>query len=188
MPPASRAESVGCQFGSQTDMGLNLLWQLCQHEARAPSAALPINARMFCDRTVKAQIPLGTRIRITAVRQRNDRAAAGTPRWLEFRRILEDFKIVLVRSVIDVHFREAIIATFLAVLPVAGMSLLEMVATQRVTPVIAGATVARVREKHVAILIIANPLAATFGPGEILRRTTQAATRHSRGKHLLPSR
>jgi hypothetical protein len=70
----------------------------------------------------------------------------------------------------------------------AGVFFVEMVAAQRVAPVIAVATVVRVREQHIAILIVADPLAAAFGTSEVLGCAAQTTSPYAWAKRLFPTR
>jgi hypothetical protein len=67
-------------------------------------------------------------------------------RRLELGWIFEFFKVVFVCPIVDIHFGFEVIPAFLAGLPIARMSLIEMMTAQRITVMIARATISGIGE------------------------------------------
>ena len=86
---------------------------------------------------------------------------------LELWRVLKFFEIIFVRAVIDVHFGLKVSAAFFTGFPVARMSFIKMVTAQCIAIVVSTTTVMGVGKQNVFMLVIANPLAATFGLDQV---------------------
>lgn len=114
--------------------------------------------------------------RITIRAELDDHAAAVTKRRFVVRRVLQLFEIVFVCAIPDIHLGLERRAALLAILPMPLVPLAGMKAAQRETPMVARATASRVGEQHVFMLVVANPLPAALGFGEILRFAAQAAS------------
>lgn len=143
---------------------------------------------MFRDRAIEAQVTFLAGSRITAVRQPDDHPAAGALRWLVFWRIFEHFEIVFICAVVNIHFWLDVAPALFAVFPMAGMAFSKVGTTERIAPVIARATVARVGKQHVVLFVVADPLTATLGLDEIFGSATQATLWHARRESLLSAR
>ena len=87
--------------------------------------------------------------------------------WFEFWRVLQFFKVVFICPIIDIHLCLKITPAFLAGLPITRMPFVEMVAAQCVAIMVSGATVAGVRKQDILMLVIANPIAAALGFGQV---------------------
>jgi hypothetical protein len=55
------------------------------------------------------------------------------------------------------------------------MPFVVMVSAKRIVAVVAMATVARIRERNILVLVVANPVGAALGLGQLSRLTAQAA-------------
>jgi hypothetical protein len=102
-------------------------------------------------------------------------AALGTVRRLVRRGVGEFFEVVFIGAAINVELCREIIPALWTVLPAARMLLLEVIAAECVPVMIPMATVAGIREQHVAILVIADPLTAALGLGQLARLAAETA-------------
>lgn len=93
----------------------------------------------------------------------------GTKSWFKGGRVLKFHEIEFVGSIIDIHFSFKRLFAFETLLPNAFMFFDIMKAAQGVATMISAATVRVIREWDVFMLIIANPLSATFRSYQILR-------------------
>lgn len=111
-----------------------------------------------------------------AVRTQLDHhAAAVTKCRRKVRGILEHLEVIFVRAIPNVEFRLERFAADLAVLPVPLVPVLIVKRANRVAVVVACATVPRVGEQDVFVMVVADPIAAATGPHQILRLAAQAA-------------
>jgi hypothetical protein len=104
---------------------------------------------------------------ITTIRQYDYLATLAALSGLIRGWVFQDFKIVFVGAVVHVHFGFDLVSALPAILPRTGMTFVEMVTTERVPIVIPGTAVAVVREHHVLVLIVADPLTAALGLDEL---------------------
>lgn len=105
----------------------------------------------------------------------DDALALGAVDWLEGRRVFQLLEVVFVRAVPDVHLRLNGGTAFLAVLPAALVTLSEMIAAERVAPMVAVAAISGVGEELVFVLVVADPLAAALGASELAGLATESA-------------
>jgi hypothetical protein len=98
-------------------------------------------------------------------------------RVAEFGRVFQLLEVVFICAVVNVHFGLEIFSTLLASLPIAGVFFCVMVAAQGVAVVIAVAAIAGIREQLVFMLVVANPLPAALGLGQVFGFAAQAAAR-----------
>jgi len=112
---------------------------------------------------------------VSILGETDDPSTATAFRWLVGRRIWQLREVVVVRPVIDIEFRFKSLTAGRAILPGAGMALGVVKTAQGVSTVVPGATVACVREQDVVGFVIANPLAAAFGPDEVASLPTETA-------------
>lgn len=75
----------------------------------------------------------------------------------------------------DIEFRLEFITARRAVLPGTGVTLGVVKAAKGVSTMVPGTTGTGIREQDVAAFVIANPLAAAFGPDEIAGLSTKSA-------------
>jgi hypothetical protein len=97
--------------------------------------------------------------------------------WLECGRILQFLEIVLVGAVPDVHLGFEGFAAFVAVFPVACMSFTVMGPAEGIAIVVSVATVPRIREWDILVMIVAYPVPAAIGLSDLSDFATQAAAR-----------
>ena len=115
-------------------------------------------------------------LRITSLVQIDDRATSITAGWFVGGRIGQLLKVVFVRAIPHVNFRREVGPAFQTVLPFPRMVLAVMISAEGQPTVIAMATVPRVGKHHIVVLVVANPLAATFRAREFALLATQSAT------------
>ena len=101
----------------------------------------------------------------------------GAARWLEFGRVFKFFEIVFVRAVIDIHLGLEAIAAFFAGFPVARVPFIEVRTAQCIAVMVAGTTVMGIGKQDVILMVVADPIAAALGFGQIFGFTTQSAAR-----------
>jgi hypothetical protein len=115
--------------------------------------------------------------RVSVISKADNLFALCATRGFKFWRVLQFFKVVFIRAIIDVYFRLKIVAAFLARFPIARMPLNMMVTAQRIAVMVPITTVMSIREQHVVVCIIANPGAAAFCSGQVIGLAAQSATR-----------
>jgi hypothetical protein len=94
--------------------------------------------------------------------------ALGASGGFVLRRVLQFHEVILVSSVPDVHFGLKSFSAFSTLPPIAAVAFHVMVTAEGVAPVVSMATVCRVRENDVLILIVANPLATALCSGQLV--------------------
>ena len=110
-----------------------------------------------------------------AIRPHNDPLASGAARGFELRRIWELAEIVCARSAGDIIFRIEVCPALLAVNPVAAVAVGVVVAAERVSPVVAMATVPRIGKHHIVGLIVTDPFVAALGLRQVLGLAAKSA-------------
>jgi len=103
--------------------------------------------------------------RVPVIAQADDLFALRATRRFEFWRVLEFFEIVFIRTIIHVHFGLKVFAAFFAGFPIANMPFIEMVTAQCITVMVSAAAIASEGKQNIVMLVIANPIATTFGFG-----------------------
>ena len=104
--------------------------------------------------------------------------------WVERGGIFQLLEVILVSGVVTVHLERPDLPALRAILPPAFMALLMMSAADGVHRVIAKTTIARIRERHVLVRVIANPIPATRRAGELLPLAAKSAPRRSAGNRM----
>jgi hypothetical protein len=100
--------------------------------------------------------------------------------WLEGWGIQQFFKIVFIGSIPHVHLGFEGVAAFLTIPPVSSVPLVVVVGTERISTVVSVATVTRVGKQNVLVLVIADPVPAAVGLGQLSGLPAQPATRLAR--------
>ena len=100
---------------------------------------------------------------IATLAQVQDFPTFRTTRWLESWRIFELFEVILVRPIVDIHFGLEVIPAFLAGLPVAGMSFVEVMAAQCVAVMVSVTTIAGIGKQDIVLFVVTDPIAAALG-------------------------
>lgn len=116
-------------------------------------------------------------MRVSAAAQNNDLAAGGAFRRLVWRWIGHLLEVVLVGPVPNDHLGLEIRPAYLAGLPVTLVTLIEVMAAEGISAMVAAATYPGVREGNILMLIVADPVPAAFGPGQILCLAAEPAAR-----------
>lgn len=94
---------------------------------------------------------------------------------LEMWWVLQRLEVILVRAIPDIHLRRNGAEALFAILPMTLVAVMPVKRAERVAVVISRATVPRVREQDVFVMVIANPVSATTGLHQILRLAAKAA-------------
>ena len=102
-------------------------------------------------------------------------AASVAKRRLELGWILQHVEIVFVRAIPDIHLRPDRLSAEFAILPMPFVPVVPVKRAKRVAVVIAGATVPRIGEQGVFVMVVANPVAATRRLVEVSRLAAQTA-------------
>jgi hypothetical protein len=100
--------------------------------------------------------------------------------WLERRGIRQFFKIVFIGSIPHIHLGFKRVAASLTILPASRVPLVMVVGTERISTVVSVATVTRVGKQDVLVLVIADPIPAAVGLGQLSGLPAQPATRLAR--------
>ena len=93
-------------------------------------------------------------------------------------RAFQYFEVVLVRAVVNVHFRLVdLLAAASAILPAPFVPLVPVQGAQGKTRMVAVAAIACIRKELIGMFVVTNPVAAALGPDEIHGRPAEPATR-----------
>ena len=114
---------------------------------------------------------------VAPLAQHDSGLALAAFRWLVFWRILQFLEVVLVRSIRDIHLHLNVFSTLWTLFPMARVFFGMVVAAQGEPPVIPVATVPSIREQHVLIFVVADPVAATLCLGQFPFLTTKPTPR-----------
>ena len=95
----------------------------------------------------------------------------------EFGRIFQFLKVVFIRPIIDIHFSLEAIPAFLAGLPIARMPFVEMRTAQGVAIMVSVTTIASVGKQDITVCVVANPVVAALGFGQVFGFSAQPTTR-----------
>ena len=115
--------------------------------------------------------------RVAFFAQNDHFATHGALRRLVGRGIRQLLEVVFVRPEVDVHLGVDVCSARWALLPRPRMPFGGVVAAQRVSAMIARTTGVSVREQHVLVFVIADPLIAALGLGQPRRLAAEAASR-----------
>lgn len=125
-------------------------------------------------RLAEVLLPLG---RVTALAQHDDLLTAGTVSRLIGRWVLELLEVVCIGPVPDVHLCFCdLVSASRTLSPAAGVFFGVVEPTERVAAMVPGATIGRIREQHVFVFVIADPLSAALGLGQLARLAAEAAS------------
>lgn len=97
--------------------------------------------------------------------EHNDRPAAGALGWLIFRGLFKLLKVILIGSIVNIHFGFNVFSAFGTVLPMPRMFLCVVKSAQSKYSMIPVAAVAGIGEKDIIALVVADPIAATLRLG-----------------------
>jgi hypothetical protein len=107
----------------------------------------------------------------------DDDPAFGALGWLKRGGIRQFLKIVFIGPIPHVHLGLERVPAPLTIFPVSGVPLVVVESTECISTVISAAAIMGERKDHVLVLVIANPVSATFGPDQLNRLAAQPATR-----------
>ena len=112
-------------------------------------------------------------------------AAIGALGRVILRWVREHLEVEFVGAVIDIYFGFERVSALWTVLPVTLVPLIEMIAAKREPSMISTTTILSVGEHHVLMLVIADPITAAFGLGQVLRFAAEAAASNRLRARLL---